>query len=364
MEYPFDKITLNGRDVPLEAICNNSVVAHDAFESATFAFIRTWFSSEHTFTLHTSGSTGTPKPIQLHRDQMMASARATIQALGLARGDHALVCLDTRYIAGQMMLVRSFVGGFYIEAVTPCANPLQHVSNRRIAFTALVPYQVHAILSSDQAERLNQTGSIIIGGAALDQDTISALQRYGCAAYATYGMTETVSHIALQRLNGPEKSDHFHTLPNIVVETDSRLCLVIQCPFLPQPVVTNDIVEILNPTSFRWLGRADNIINTGGVKISPEQVEKRLKGVLSSLNLHCRFIVCGAYDIVLGNRVTLVLESQPLESEVITSILGMARSVVNPYEAPRAVETLAVFPETATGKIDRRKIAELIDNRA
>lgn len=354
MKYPYSSILINGREASLQDILDNGEAALNDFEKNTFGFIRRWLSDQDEFTLRTSGSTGPSKKITVTRSQMAASARATEKALGLQPGSSALICLDTAYIAGQMMLVRSLTMGLRIVAVTPSSNPFQAV-HRDIAidFAALVPYQVQGVLSSAERDRFNTTCTIIIGGAALDTETTAQLLPYRTSFFATYGMTETLSHIALQPLNGEDASPFFRALPGIAIRRDDRGCLVIDASYLPDRVVTNDLVELEDATRFRWLGRFDNIINSGGVKIIPERVESEVKKALKSLNIQCRSFIAGLPDQQFGEKVVLVLEGEGLREEDQQALYTALQRTLTRYEIPREVIMVKVFDMTETGKLNR-----------
>ncbi len=238
-------------------------------------FCEKWLSGQESFTLQTSGSTGTPKQINVTRDQLKSSAHLTAKAIGLQKNDTSLICLDTRYIAGIMMIVRSLETSMNMIIVEPSSNPLEKVEeDDTIDFTALVPLQLETILKSPQREKLNKIKNTLIGGAALNPKTIKELEGLPCSFFATYGMTETLSHIALQKLNGKNAQDFFEVLPGITITKDERGCLVINAPHISvDPVITNDLVELFGSSQFRWLGRVDTIINTGGVKVIPEKIE-------------------------------------------------------------------------------------------
>lgn len=364
MHYPHSSIHINDRRVLLQDILNEAELPRTQFETNTFSFIRQWLAGKSVFQIHTSGSTGEPKQIEITRAQMISSAKLTEQALDLKKEYTALVCLDTRYIAGQMMLVRSFTTGMYIVATEPAANPLERITfPHQIDFTAIVPYQLHHLLQSPHRNRLNSFRTIIIGGAAVDRNMLHETTLLSCACYATYGMTETVSHIALQRLNGETSSDLFHILPGISIKADERNCLTISAPYLNDVQITNDIVEIVNETSFRWLGRWDNVINSGGVKISPEDLEKRLEHGFQELNLHHRYIISSVPDVLFENKIILVLEVDTIPYYIRKSLFELFLQTLKPYERPKEICGYFPFPETNTGKINRREIKENLNKR-
>lgn len=345
-------LTLNGTVYSQQSLSqekHHKTVA-PPFEQDVLKFCWEWLNGINVFTLPTSGSTGTPKFISLSRDQLEESARRTAQALGLESGFTALIALDPAYVAGKMMIVRSFVSGMDMVAVTPSANPLKQVpANRQIDFASFVPYQLKAILASSQARRLNDLKILLVGGAPPERDILSALQRYQCEAYITFGMTETISHIALQRVNGEAASYFFTTLPGVEVSTDERGCLVINVPYLKEPVITNDIVDISSPVTFRWKGRYDNMINTGGVKVSPESIEMSLQVLLPQR----RFFVGSMHDENLGRRVVLAVEGPPFGELEIKHLLSAAAHRLTRFEVPKEICFLPQFPLTPNGKLDR-----------
>lgn len=354
MKYPYSSIVINGREASLQNILDNGEAAQNDFEKTTFDFIRRWLSDQDEFTLRTSGSTGPSKKITVTRGQMTASARATEKALELQPGSSALICLDTNYIAGQMMLVRSLITGMRIVAVTPSSNPFQPVDrDTTIDFAALVPYQVQAVLQSAERDRFNTTRTIIIGGAALDMETAVQLLPYRTRFFATYGMTETLSHIALQPLNGSDASPFFRALPGIAIRRDDRGCLVIEASYLPDRVVTNDLVELEDADNFKWLGRFDNIINSGGVKIIPERVESEVEKALQRLNIHCRSFITSLPDLQLGEKVILVLEGMVLSENDQKGLYITLQKTLTRYEVPREVIVVKSFDMTETGKLNR-----------
>ena len=356
MNYPFTTIWINGRFVALDAILQELSIPKSPFEDQTFSFIREWLSGQKTFTIQTSGSTGAPKMISVTREQMIASAGLTEQVLGLKQSSNALVCIDTKHIGGRMMLVRSFVTGMRIWAIEPCATPLQKLPiDHCVNFAAFVPYQVQSMLGSKHPHMLNNLDVSIIGGAPLDEKIIEQLQRYLCRCYATYGMTETISHIALRALNGKEKSENYQALPGINLQKDDRGCLVIDVPYLPERIVTNDLVEIISPGVFRWTGRWDNVINSGGIKIIPEKVEAALKNIFLEAGLNNRFFIHGLPDEKLGHKVVLVLEAADLSSAQLEKIMSLLQALSAPYERPREVLVTQGFASTDNGKINRLK---------
>lgn len=334
------------------------------YEAEALLFCRAWSSGQTTFTLHTSGSTGTPKPITLTRFQMQASARLTGQTLGLSPGDTALVCLNIRYVAGIMMLVRGLELELPMILIEPEANPLTQVTPdaSSLAFTALVPLQLQTILSTgieSQVAVLNAMKAILVGGAATSPALEQALQVITAPVYATYGMTETVSHIALRRLNGPNRSAWFTALDGVNLGVDERGCLhITSAATNAERIQTNDVVDLPDPMHFRLLGRADRVINSGGVKIQPEPIEQLIQQVLAQDQADGlpRLFVAGLPDEKLGQRVVVVSEGVAPPDVQWTAVQAAIRKKIGPYAVPKAWITVPQFAETPTGKVDQRAI--------
>ncbi len=364
IDYPFSTIFINNREVELIKIISGEAIGQSDFEESTYSFIRSWMTGEKEFYQNTSGSTGAPKTISISREQMESSARLTEEALQLKPGFHALVCLDTRYIAGKMMLVRCFVTGMKIVAVNPSANPLKELPfTQRIDFAAFVPYQVQEIISSGFSSVLNTVQTSIIGGAALDKGTREKLKLFSCQFYGTYGMTETVSHIALQKLNGTNSSEFFQTLSGVEIKLDDRNCLIIKSPHLKNEIHTNDIVEIISAKEFKWIGRYDNVINSGGVKVSPENVELGVEKIFQEAGVNRSFFITGVSDQRLGEKIQLIIEGERLENSTIEKIISMFKHNLSVYSIPKEIVFKRKFFLTETGKINRIKTIEFVENQ-
>ncbi|MBY0433562.1 MAG: AMP-binding protein [Cyclobacteriaceae bacterium] len=336
---------------PLESITDSTdgLAPH---EKSALDFIQRWQKGTQQFEFFTSGSTGEPKKITFDRSQLEKSARITEQALGLASDQTALVCLDTKFIAGAMMLVRSLVTGMNIIVQKASSNPLAEIIEP-VDFMAVVPLQLNTLLKENSA-KLNKLKTVIIGGAPLHNNSVEALQSLAPAFYATYGMTETISHVALQKLNGPDQEDAFKLLPGISATTDDRGCLRIQADHLGAfPIVTNDVVEFVDARRFRWIGRWDRVINSGGVKVSAEKIEQVAENVFATLQIHRAFFIGSLPDAALGEKIVLVIEDDALPSTQTTSILQGLRLKLRPYEVPREVLLAPVFKQTTTQKVDR-----------
>ncbi|HQY92972.1 AMP-binding protein [Caldilinea sp.] len=352
----------------------------DAQTGAVFSFSRAWLRGDETFEVQTSGSTGAPKPIQLLRGQMEASARATGAALGLTAGMSALVCLPVHYIAGRMMLVRGFVLGLKLIVVAPAADPLATLPpDIAIDLAAFVPLQIQTLLdiallahygscfpddtprAASYRRRLDAPRAILVGGGPISPALETQIRHLTAPVYHTYGMTESATHVALRRLNGADASPAFVPLPGVATGIDTRGCLHLRGPMTNDVLLqTNDLVELQPDGSFLWLGRWDNVINSGGVKVQVESVEATIAAVAAEqpeLGLvRRRFFVAGLPDARLGQVVTLVVEGDALNDDQAQQ-LGWALSQALPrHHAPRQLVYSPRFAETPTGKIDRKAV--------
>jgi O-succinylbenzoic acid--CoA ligase len=333
------------------------------YADKTIWFCRQWKQGKSPFEIQTSGSTGTPKKILLSRESMIYSALATANALGLQAGQTSLVCLDTSYIAGMMMLVRSMEIGMNVVAIKPSNNPFENIEpDAKIDFAAMVPYQLVSVLESSQQNFLNRIKNILIGGAPLDLETKKKSQNFSCNFYETYGMTETISHIALKKLNGISQSEYFHVFPGITIRQDERGCLCIKAPYLTEEVITNDVVKFKNQEEFLWLGRWDNVINTGGVKVFPEKTEERIATLFNQLEIKNRFLVTGLPDERLGQAVTLLIEGKLIPEQELL-LRENLKQLLYKYEAPRSIKLVAEFAQTENGKINRNQTILLYQNQ-
>ncbi|MBO9612847.1 MAG: AMP-binding protein [Dyadobacter sp.] len=319
-----------------------------------YDFMGKWLEGDREFVLHTSGSTGMPKPITVTRRQLEASAAMTGEALALGSGTRALVCLNVGYIAGLMMLVRGLELGWELTVTEPTSNPLNGLDSVDFDFVAMVPMQLQAILENtatvDQVSRL---GKILLGGAPVNLALAEAIKGLNVPVFQSYGMTETVSHVALKALNGAEASDSYVFLPGISFGTDERGCLFVSGAVTNgQKVQTNDLVQITGNT-FQWIGRADNVINSGGVKIVLDQTDQRIAQVFHDLGISNAFFCWWEPDEKLGQKLVLIVESS-LRPEQAVQLPAEIRSRVSTYENPKHIYFAKAFAKTATDKIDKR----------
>ena len=320
------------------------------YEISIGIFLQQWLNEDESVIVKTSGSTGKPKEIKLLKSQMINSAKATGIFFKLAEKTTALLCLPSNYIAGKMMLVRAMVLGWDLHIVAPEKDALTQYDND-YDFVAMVPYQVRHSLDA-----LKKVHKLIIGGGTVSPELNEKLQEVDTEAFATYGMTETITHIAVRRINGLAKSTDFTALPNVKFTTDERGCLIIDAPNISdEKIITNDLVKLISPTSFEWLGRFDNVINSGGIKIYPERIEEKLS---SYINLP--FIITSEKDELLGERIILIFEDDG--SQKIPDF-SLAFSKLSSYRRPKKIYTFSKFPFTETGKIKRAEVLEALNSR-
>jgi len=316
--------------------------------NSVFSFLSDWFNAEDFVVVQTSGSTGKPKPIPLKKEFMRNSAEATGAFFELKENTTALLCLSTDYIAGKMMLVRALMLGWKLDVVEAISNPLEGIDTI-YGFSAMVPMQLQNSLKD-----LHKVKKLIVGGGVVSNDLIGEIQNLPTQVFATYGMTETITHIAVKKLNNlisiDSNKSNYKTLPDVDLSQDNRNCLIIDAPKVSEErVVTNDVVDLISEREFEWLGRYDNVINSGGVKLHPEKIEEKLSKIISS-----RFFVIGVPDKVLGEKLVLVIEGK--EYNVI---LNEAKNLTK-YEIPKEIYFVDRFIETETKKIQRKKTLDLV----
>ena len=310
-----------------------------------YLFLNEWFNDSPVITVHTSGSTGTPKELIVRKDQMMQSARLTCEFLNLKQGESALLCMNLRYIGAMMLVVRALVTGLDLIVRPASGHPLSDVK-QPLRFAAMVPLQVYNTLQVlEEKERLKQTDILIIGGGAVDVGLEADIQSLPGAVYSTYGMTETLSHIALRRLNGPAASEHYHPFSSVHLSLSPENTLVIEAPLVCADILqTNDIARIYPDGSFSILGRKDNVINSGGIKIQAEEIEKKLR-----LLIPIPFVITSVPDKRLGQAVVLLLAEQPDIQEMEKGI----QTILEPYYRPKHILVADCIPQTGNGKVNR-----------
>lgn len=331
-------------------------------------FLSEWNNDSDRVLVHTSGSTGKPKPMMVEKKRMLNSAHITCDFLGLKPGDTALLCMSLDYIAGKMVVVRSIERHLHLISVSPSGHPLKDI-NEEITFAAMVPMQVYNTLQvPEERERLTHIRHLIIGGGAIDASLEKELQALpgNIAIWSTYGMTETLSHIALRRINGAEASEWYQPFDSVKISQTEEGCLVIDAPLVcAETLVTNDIVEIepyiynkVEKLRFRIKGRKDNVICSGGIKIQIEEVEALLKP-----HLEKPFMIAKKKDEKFGEIAVLLTEDEDLkkvEATIRRLLSGKSddsnkssESKSHKYWIPREYLHVDHLPLTETGKPKR-----------
>jgi len=323
----------------------------EPFERTLGDFLMDWLNEDDYIIARTSGSTGVPKNIKLLKEHMVNSAIATGDFFDIYPGDKALLCLPGNYIAGKMMLIRAIILGLEIDITEPTLSPI---------FDYIKPYAFCSMLPSQLTNMVDYVGNIrniLVGGAVVSRKLKERIQSSPANIFETYGMTETITHIAARRLNNFERSPlkkkewhFFTTLPNVNISQDLRGCLVIDAPFVSShELITNDVVKLHSERTFEWLGRIDNVINSGGIKIFPETVENKLSNYIKQ-----RFFIAQQKDDILGEKLILIIEGDSfvLDKSIFKSL--------DKYEIPKKVLFLPKFENTFSGKIQREDTLKLL----
>jgi O-succinylbenzoic acid--CoA ligase len=306
----------------------------DGNERAIGEFLMDWFDNKDFIEMKTSGTTGLPKVVKLQKQAMIQSALATGDFFELEPRDKALLCLPVKFIAGKMMLVRSIILGLDLDIVEPSTQPLA-LNSTHYDFVAMVPLQVQ-----NSIEELKNVKKLIVGGAKMDSALEEKVLPLKTEVYETYGMTETITHIAAKRVG----ESVFTVLPNVKIAQDDRGCLVITVPSISEePIITNDLVDLIRENQFIFLGRIDNVINSGGVKLIPEQIEAKLVGKINT-----RFFVTGILDSILGEKLILVIEGEKQDFSADFF------DVLDKYERPKEIVFIPKFKENENGKLLRK----------
>lgn len=351
MTPTFDKIHLkfklnanNYTAEELKEVAYSLVKEGAPYEKVMGDFLMDWLDAKDYINVRTSGSTGQPKLMRVSKQAMVNSSIATGNYFKMGPGQTALLCLPTHYIAGKMMLVRSMILGLELDFVDPTTEPIFDYT-KSYDFCAMIPIQLQHTLG-----KIDNIKTLIIGGAAISNSLEASIQGLKTKIYATYGMTETVSHVAVKRVNGKQKMDYFKVFPKVTISQDDRGCLVIDAPKLTsERLVTNDVVKLHSATEFELMGRIDNMVNSGGVKLFPELIEAKLAEQIKE-----RFFMASEPDSTLGEKLILVLESDK------NTLKSSTFKGLDKLEVPKEVYAIPKFKETVTGKIQRKETLKLL----
>lgn len=317
-------------------------------QKALASFLEQWKDSKSYIIQNTSGSTGTPKEIRIEKELMMASARTTNNFFNIGSSSSLLLCISPDFIGGKMMIVRALIARATLFVSNISSNPILHLTET-IDLGAMVPLQAEKVYSHPNFHKIK---NLIIGGAPVSDELEKSIAQTKVMAYSSFGMTETVSHIALKILNSSNAP--FSCLPPTSVSTNSDHQLVINAPHLSlTELVTNDVVELIDNRNFYWKGRSDFTINSGGIKFQPEEIEKKLVTLFP--NQH--FLISSLKDHSLGEKIILCVEGK---IESLQAIKNGISEILGKYEQPKAIYSLPSFSYTANGKLDRIKTKDRI----
>lgn len=320
-------------------------------------FLKHWKSEDNTlFKVSTSGSTGKPKEIVLEKKWMIWSAQQTIQTLDLNE-EKILCCLPLQSVGGLMMLARAAYLQCEATILEPSIRPLKKITlEHDFTFVSLTPLQIHTILENQEdTEKLSRFKNVLIGGASLPLEIEEKLQSFTNNFWHSFGMSETYSHIALRKVNGINKQSSFYPFKGVNVLKEQDDSLTIGVPFYKELLYTNDIIELREDNSFVIVGRKDFIINSGGMKINPEELEENIikSGILGP---NC-FVISSLQDKLLGQKIVLVHTIPNLDKK---SLVEKLRLNFKPSLVPKEIVYFNQLPFTHSGKISRNEIKELL----
>ncbi len=330
----------------------NEFVPDNLFLKDIVDFLDTWFDDAlEDVEVITSGSTGSPKIIRHSKSAMTKSALKSAAVFSYIKGHRTLLGLPVKYIAGKMMLVRAIVSELDIVLEAPTVTELLENMNdtEMFHFIPMTPFQFSEGYYK-YPTKFNRIKTILLGGAPITSEVNDILSKIDTAIYHGFGMTETITHIAVKKLNHG-KQEFYHTLTGVKVSTDNESRLIITADHIEGIIQTNDVVELKDETSFRWLSRWDNVINSGGIKLYPEQIESKLASCI-----HASFFIYGEVDARLGHRPVLFMEASNID---LSELQECFVKTLDKYERPNKIYSLKTFLRTANGKIKRKATADM-----
>ena len=345
----YTSIILNGtflKGADIEDFCKKQ---NDNFFLQVASFMNGWLNPDPYISLKTSGSTGAPKTILIEKNKMLSSAARTAEYFGFEEGQKALLCLPIGYIAGKMMIVRALYSKLDLICIRPSQNPLRALNQDTIIdFAAMIPLQLQQAINLPS---LSQVKKILLGGGPVSPELEKQTQQIPAEIFHGYGMTETLSHVALRRINGINASQSYKALNGIKLGIDDRSCLTIAAPDLfDEILITNDVVSFTGINEFTWKGRYDNVIISGGVKLIPEEIERKLKSLFTN-----RFYLTGIKDAQWGEKLILIIEGIPFDESAIISLKSRMEALLDKYEVPKEIYFVNDFTEAGNGKINRAR---------
>jgi O-succinylbenzoic acid--CoA ligase len=345
-EYILNDVSYKAEE--LVAFAKSQLGKVSAWEQSHYEVILDFLSDEDYIETPTSGSTGEPKVIRLSKAHLESSAKLTATYFKIRTGSRVLQCLPSKFIAGKMMIIRSLVCGWNLRWVEPSSNPLKDI-DEQFDFAAFTPMQASAILN-ENPEKFKAIKTIIIGGGSASKDLEDKLTTCTNSVYLTYGMTETITHVAERRLTGKNPPNFFQALPGVRFSLDERECLIIEAVHLDNArFETNDVVMLTSPMTFRYLGRIDNVINSGGIKIFPEKIERKIGHLLTR-----NFFITKDVDSVLGEKMVMYIEGEHYSESELLQLSSAMKMFLHTYEVPKEFRFVKEFEYTETNKVKRK----------
>lgn len=346
--------TLNNQKYAEEgliAFCKEQLPKAPDWEKSHLGIILEFLSDKEYIETPTSGSTGEPKVIELRKELLESSAKLTASYFKIRNDSRVLQCLPSKFIAGKMMIIRALVNGWNLRWVEPSANPLKHL-HEEFDFAAFTPMQAAAILN-ENPEEFKAIKTVIIGGGSVSKDLEEKISVCTNAVHLTYGMTETITHIAERRLTGRHPQNFFQALPGVRFSIDERECLIIEAVHLGNAVFhTNDVVQLNSPMTFRYMGRIDNVINSGGIKIFPEKIERKIAHLIER-----NFFITKDDDETLGEKMVMYIEGTPYSDSELLQLSSAMKIFLHSYEVPKEFRFVPHFEYTETNKVKRKQYA-------
>lgn len=314
-----------------------------------------WFNESDSFEITTSGSTGEPKLIKLSKEKMYNSAKSSLAYFKLTRGDKVLLVLPADKVGGTMLIIRSIIGNLNLFHRKPSLTPFINYWEENYQFCSLTPAQMNASIARGMDKELVNIEKILLGGSALDQELQSYIDRQKNLYFSSYGMTETISHVAIQHLNGVHRSDYYNAIGNVTFRQNNDKCLIISAPsIVDQELLTNDIVELLSATKMRWLGRFDNIVNSGGIKLIPEKIEQKIANAIPY-----EFYLTSEQDHVLGEQLVMVIKAENITKVEVNKLVDEVSQLLEKLERPKIVYVGKELNYTKNRKLIRSKPNQL-----
>jgi O-succinylbenzoic acid--CoA ligase len=332
LEITMELILKNG--IPTEALKNYA---------AESDWVKRWNSRDSNFTFLTSGTSGSAKEILFSREQIEKSAWRTAQFFKWSDGMEVLHSLPMQYVAGRMNVLRALITKQSVWKMTPkvemTSNDFYRLEN--IEWWTLTPPMLSSFLSIEQP--VLTKAKLLVGGAPVVQSLIDKAQGVGNEIWESYGAAETLTHIALRKLNGNDKSKGFKPLHGVSIKMTEQ-GMAIDDGFLGNAVVTSDLGTWINDKEFIVEGRIDDIINSGGVKINPLEVEKIIHQHMKEAGF-----VKGSKDDRWGQIVTWVVKYDTIIPQDWQDWF-----ISQPLLKPKLIVRVDVLPQNENGKWIRK----------